>query len=108
MEFDFSKAKGVLDRSFPLSKIAFHKDCSAVDALQKCRETVWGEEKSQHYDYFLADGSGSSIGSTAFTVSNSDGSKEILPWTVSNYLRISGLKYPSRMRLYCGQKISSK
>ncbi len=105
MEYDSEKMKGVMDRSFASIKLAFHKDCSAIDMLHKCRETVWGEQKN--YEYFLADGSGTAIDSCSFEVDLPDGTKESLPWTLSNYLRVSNVKYPSRLRLYCVRKLSS-
>ena len=94
-----------MDRSFASVKLAFHKDCTAVDMLNKCREVVWGETHGCSYNYFLADGSGTSIDSCTFEVDLRDGSKQTLPWTLSNYLRISNTKYPSRLRLYCTRKL---
>ena len=59
----------------------------------------------KNYEYFLADGSGIAIDSCSFDLNLPDGSKETLPWTLSNYLRVSNVKYPSRVRLYCVRKL---
>ena len=106
MEYDSEKMRGVMDRSFASIKLAFHKDSSAIDVLNKCRECVWGEEH-KNYQYFLADGSGTAIDSCSFDIDHLDGKKESLPWTLSNYIRVSNAKYPSRVRLYCVRKLCS-
>lgn len=108
MEFDCAKAKGVLDKSFPLIKLPLHKDCSYPDLLSKCVEYVWGEAGGDEYNYYVADGGGTSIGSSTFEVSapNGDG-KHTLPWTLKNYLQVSSVRYPSRLRLYCVRKLKS-
>lgn len=104
MEYDSSKMKGVMDRSFTCVKLAFHKDCSALDMLNKCQEVVWNKGH-KNYQYFLADGSGTAIDSGSFELDLPDGSKESLPWTLSNYLKVSNIRYPSRARLYCVRKL---
>ena len=104
MEYDCIKVKGTMDRSFAPIKIAFHKDCTSQDMLNKAREVVWGES-SPSYQYFLADGSGTAIDSSSFDLDLPDGRKETLPWTLNNYLRVSSIKFPSRVRLYCARKL---
>ena len=98
------KARGIFDRSFTTIKIPFHKDCSSTDMLNKCAECVWEKSAAGDYTYYLADGSGTAIGSSSFIVDQPDGSQQTLPWTLSNYLRVSGIRYPSRLRLYCVRK----
>ena len=105
MEYDYDKAKGILDKSFPLIKVAFHKDCSSSDIILKCQECVW-DHSDKNYEYYIADGSGSAICSN-FNVDLSDGSRQSLPWTLNNYLRVSSIKYPSRLRLYCVRKLKT-
>ena len=106
MEFDVGRAKGIFDRSFTTIKIPFHKDCSSTDMLNKCVECVWGKSAVEpgDYTYYLADGGGSAIGSSSFVVDQPDGSQQTLPRTLSNYLKVSGIRYPSRLRLYCVRK----
>lgn len=95
--------RGVLDKSFPAIKLPFHHDCSYEDMLRKCREHVWPDAgaKDSNYQYCLVDGSGTSIGHSDFNIDLPDGGKEILPWTLNNYLQVSNVKYPSRMRTLC-------
>jgi hypothetical protein len=104
MEFDLGKMKGMMDRKFINIKIPFHKDCSGIDMLDKCKEAVWGAEAGKDYEYFLADGSGTTLDTNSFSIDHPNGVKETLPWTLNNYLRVSNIKYPSRLRLYCIRK----
>lgn len=106
MEFDCSKAKGILDKSFPAIKLPLHKDSSYTDLLSKCVEYVWGTS-SEEYSYYMADGGGTSIASATFVVKSPDGIESTLPWTLKNYLQVSSVRYPSRLRLYCVRKLKS-
>ena len=106
MEYDHGKARGILDRTFTPVKLAFHKDCLSTTMLSKCRDCVWGEV-SGNFQYFLADGTGAAVSCDSFEIDLADGSKETLPWTLSNYLKVSNIKYASRLRLYCVRKLSS-
>lgn len=112
MEYDHNRVKGTLDKSFPSVKLAFHKDCSAAVMLTKCKDSVWPEESawpeaSNNYQYYIADGTGTAVGLSAFNIDLPSGAKETLPWTLSNYLKVSNIKYPSRLRLYCVRKLTS-
>ncbi len=104
MEFNSDKAKGVLDRNFPAVKVPLHKDCLYDDLVEKCKEYVWNDS-SPEYDYYIADGTGTAIGSKSFHIDSEDGRKTILPWTLNNYLKVSSMKYPSRLRIYCVRKL---
>ena len=52
---------------------------------------------------YLADGSGSKISGDDFPLSlrEGDGGPMTIPWTLSNYIKMSGASYPRRVRLYC-------
>lgn len=94
------------DRSFHTVKLAFHKDCSPGDMLTKAIEYVWGDADC-NYHYYLADGSGSAIGTHGFSIASPGGTRRELPWTLDNYIKISGLKYASRVRVYCARKFKA-
>ena len=90
MEFEAGKAKGILDRSFPSVKIPIHKDSSYADLKEKCRECVWGDP-SNEYSYYMADGTGTAIGSNSFSIDLEDKTKTVLPWTLNNYIKVSAI-----------------
>ena len=97
--------KGVLDKSFTTVKLPFHRDCTAEEMLTKCKENVWSDS-TEDYQYYLADGSGTAIDSEKmFKLDLPDGSKESLCWTLNNYLKVSNVKFPSRLRVYCVRKL---
>lgn len=104
MDFNLQKMKGVTDRLFTPVKIPLHKSSSYSDAVSKCAEVVWGNDVSSDYHYCLADRSGSQIPDT-LSLTLTDGSSESLPWTLSNYLQVSGTQYPSRMWLYIMRRL---
>ena len=104
MEYNYRRLKGVMDRSFSPTKLPFHKDCSYNDFLAKCKECVWGNDDSQqeHFEYFIADGAGIAL-QTSFEIDSP--TKATIPWTLSSYLKVTNLIYPSRARLYCVRKL---
>ena len=98
MNYNSQTQRGRKERSFTPVKVTFHKDNTYQQVLTKAK-TVWA--KKSRGDFFLADGTGSSISCESFTLDLPDGTSEVLPWTMSNYLHVSGIRYPSRARLYC-------
>ena len=56
---------------------------------------------SEGTTFYLSDGSGHRITDSDFSIDLPDGTKECLPWTLRNYMRVSCVKFPSRTRLYC-------
>ena len=110
MEYNYDKAKAVLDKSFKMVKIPFHKDSPASDITRRCQEVVWGDSQlsNDSFDYYLADGTGMAIDAQdQFVLDKPDGSSPTsVPWTLYNYLQVSNVKYPSRARIYCVRKLS--
>ena len=100
MVYDSQLQRGVQDRSFTPIKVAFHKDSTHEQMLSKCVESVW-KDAPQNSNFFLSDGFGSSITSKNFEIDLADGTKEIVSWSLANYLRVACIRYPSRARLYC-------
>lgn len=49
----------------------------------------------------MSDGSGCTITGDDFNVEHPNGASKSIPWTLANYLQVSGIGYPSRARLYC-------
>ncbi len=105
---DASNQKAKYDRSLKPIKVPFHSQASYDTILCKCKELLWPREDMADDDdddaiYYLADGSGTSIyagGRFELVPITDTAKKEILPWTLQNYLRVSKVKYPSRLRFY--------
>ena len=100
MRYEECLQRGAVDRSWKLEKLSFHRD-SAYNTVKKiCQEATWPEEEDG-VDFYIADGSGVSIEKEKLEVLSDDGKKNFVSWTLSNYLKISHIKFPSRARLYC-------
>jgi len=56
--------------------------------LSKCVESVW-KDAPQKSNFFLSDGSKSSITSKNFEIDLADGTKEIVSWSLANYLQVA-------------------
>ena len=67
MVYDSRLQRGVQDRSFTPIKVAFHKDSTHEQMLSKFVESVW-KDAPQNSNFFLSDGSGSSITSKNFEI----------------------------------------
>ena len=97
--------KRKFDRSWKARKVTFHRNYNYDAVKKRCQEVAWPQESNDPQEgettYYVADGSGLSIECNNFEVVSEDGSKNVIPWTLANYLQISHIKYPSRTRLYC-------
>ncbi len=98
------RQKGILDRSFPLQKVAFRKSCSYNRMLEKCQAELYPDAEPTS-TFFMADGSGCPIHSEdTLCVDTEDGSELCLAWTLQNNIRLCNQKYPSRVCYYCVEK----
>lgn len=71
--------------------------------LEKCKEALYSsEELNDAAEYYLADSRGSII-SDKIVLDSNDGVEE-LQWTLSSYISVSNMKYPSKARFYCLRK----
>ena len=100
MRYEECLQRGTVDRSWKLEKLSFHRDSSYNTVKKICQEATWPEEDSE-VEFYIADGSGVSIEKEQLEVMSDDGKKNYVSWTLSNYLKLSHIKYPSRARLYC-------
>ena len=102
--YNEDKQRGVVDRTFTPSKVAFHRDASHATVLKKSQRNVWSDCE-EDFQFFLADGSGSCIEPKDFEIDLEDGKQQVVPWTLDNYLKVSNIRFPSRARLYCVKSI---
>ena len=57
------------------------------------------------YEYYLSDNSGLPITIDGnIILQKRNGNRESHPWTLTNWLRISGVRYYTRTKLFCVQK----
>ena len=98
--YDIGKRRGIYDRSFNLMKVFFHRDSCYDMVKDRCQRAVW-PDVTDGDTFHVADGSGVSIKRDSFEVQELDGSVQVIPWSLGNYLQVSHIRYPSRARLYC-------
>ena len=102
MRYEECLQRGAADRSWKLEKLSFHRDSSYTTVKKICKEATWPEEEEdEEVEFYIADGSGVSIEKERLEVMTDDGKKNYVSWTLSNYLKLSHIKYPSRARFYC-------
>lgn len=78
----------------------FCKDCTYQWMLEKCKE-VYSEEEQKSAEFYVADSRGIPIWNSDTIKINVDDGTEELEWTLSRYIKISNIKYPSKARFYC-------
>ena len=100
MIYDIGKRRGIFDRSFNLLIVSFHRDLCYDMVKDRCQRAVW-PDVTDGDTFYIADGSGVSIKGESFEVQGLDGSVQVIPWSLGNYLQVSHIRYPSRARLYC-------
>ena len=104
MKYNDTDQRGVFDHSFKPIKLNFHRQSLYETVLEKLKRIVLGTEDKGGITggtYFLADASGVSIQQNHFEIQGVTGKLEVLPWTLENYVQVSGVRYPSKTRLYC-------
>ena len=103
MTYNAKEQKGSRDKSFTPIKVAFSKNSSHDQVLTKCVSHTWKQDSVPGLidQFYLSDGSGSAIPNENFEIDLEDGTKETVQWTLQNYFKVSGVRYPSRTRLYC-------
>ena len=73
--------RGMLDRSWKLSKLSFHHESSYGTVKKICQEATWPEEE-EGATFYVSDGSGVSIEKERLEVMSDDGRKNCFvdPW----------------------------
>lgn len=86
--------------------VVFREDVTYERMLEKCVETVYPPEKRVGAEFYLANGGGIAIcpSSKKFSVDTSDSQSQEIEWTLMQYISLSGVKYPSKARIYCVRK----
>lgn len=100
MIYDPCRQRGRVDRSWKLQKLSFHRNSRYEVVKKRCVELTWPDD-DEDSTFYVSDGSGISVEKEKFEIVAEDGSKRYVAWTLSNYLEVSHIKYPSRARLYC-------
>ena len=100
MYYCYKRGRGVLEK-IQAKNIVFNKNCSYERMLEKCR-VVYTDEELKDAEIYIADSRGARICNKL--VLDSDGKEVEVDWTLSKYISLSNMKYPSKARFYCVRK----
>ena len=92
------RGKGVHIRGVNLKNILLRADCTYQRMLFKCVQEIFPDENEQ-YDFYIADSRGAEVwNGDNIKVDGEDGNVIECQWTLEKYIKLSGLKYPSKAR----------
>lgn len=100
MYYCCKRSRGILEK-VPAKSIVFHRDCSHERMLEKCK-SIYSDEELKGAEFYIADSRGAAICSTIQL--DSDGNDKEVTWTLSRYMSLSNMKFPSKARFYCVRK----
>lgn len=108
MCYDHEKKKGIKDVEFGTRRVYLHKDITYAHMVKKMSNYLFPGDTSG--EYYIADKLGQSLcmGDGKIVTANAEGKEQSHPWTLALYLKVSGIKYPSRTGFYCVQKLPCK
>ena len=70
--------------------------------LEKCSAELYSEDERQHNTFYIADSRGVAIwNSDKMEVDTGKGISKKCEWTLSNYIKLSRIKYPSKAKFFC-------
>lgn len=107
MHFSHEKNKPLPDKEFGLVRVFVHDEASYTSVVAKFQKELFPDQPpDENTEYYIADLRGVPVAvGDNIHIQKSDGTQEKVQWSLRSYLKLSGIKYQSRARLYCVQKI---
>ena len=98
----------MIDRGFKTQQIFVHKQAPYSLVVQKMKREIFGSDAPSG-EYYIANASGTPVSSgDSIVMSQADGAEQKVPWSLETYLKVSKIKYQSKARFYCVQKLQGK
>lgn len=99
--------RGVMQKKHTMIKLPIKITISYDELLSILVKKFWpqkdGDTSLTHQaSFYLADGSGCKIGHVL------EWEGDQVTWNLQNYLKLSGIKFPSRFRVYCVKELQAK
>ena len=103
MHYSHAKKRSIVDKEY-----GFHSQgIFLLSFLQKAQQELFPEQSDSDGEYFISDANGVSIASDdTLRLQKSDGEQHEVPWTIQGYLKASGIRFRSKARFYCVQKMA--
>ncbi len=99
MAYNHKLRKPIFDKEFGFIKVFVLKKDIYPDLVRRCAYHVFPD--SVNFDgskFYLGDANGHRIDDDDLMVLRSDGSSQMVPWCLSQYLEIRGTRYPSKVK----------
>ena len=89
----------IADKEYGTIRVFVFRDETYEDLVNKCKYFVFPEiVHNKDAEFFLCDASGNRIGNENLLMISADGTQESVPWSLSQYFRVRGVKYPSKVK----------
>jgi hypothetical protein len=88
-------------KSSELKNVLLRDDWSYQKLLDKCVQEIYSEEEQENATFYMGDKGGVPIWTSDTFEVDVDGKIESHAWTLREYIILSGMKYPSKTKLYC-------
>ena len=91
-----------------MKNIFLRKDSTYTRMVEKCAQELYGKEPEQdNCTFYIADSKGIEVWSSddiKVDVEGSGENQESCNWSLEKYIKLSGIKYPSKARFFCVKK----
>ena len=109
MRYCSQAKRGVLAKPMCSMKVYVHKHAKYGVVLKKICAEMFSSDRPG--EYYLADSQGLPLckrEDECIVVTDAEGAEKVIPWTLDFYMSISGVKYQSKVKLYCVEKTEGK
>jgi hypothetical protein len=91
-------------KSSEFKNILLRDDWSYQKLLDKCVQELYSKDEQESATFYIADKGGIPVWTRDTIEVDINGEIENHPWTLHEYVVLSGMKYPSKTKLYCVKK----
>ena len=111
MRFCEKTKRGVLSKPAEKTKVYVHRQAKYSAVVKKISDELFSQSSRSEGDkeYYLADSAGLPLCSREdgqVAVQGVSGEEVLVPWTLEFFMQITGIRYQSKVNLYCVEKSS--
>ena len=103
----YRRGKGIHVRGGKLKNVLMRTDCTYHRMLTKCVQELFSEEEQESNDFYIADSRGVAIWNADKIEVDVEGIGQTArecDWTLEKYIKVSGMKFPSKAHFFCVKK----
>ena len=91
-------------KSSTLTNVLLRDDWTYQKVLDKCVQETYSKEEQEKAEFYMADKGGVPVWTSDIIQVDVGETVEEREWTLREYITLSGMKYPSKTKLYCVRK----